>query len=190
MTAPGGHSRYPPCPTANPVSPTGTKEAIRPISASKRQLATAVADKWVCPSQISKLRENSAASVGSRPSTGLFNRRSCRSRLNASYAAALAPAGRSAGFCLISIISSNSTIPTATRPGHRPYASWAAFLHHKFEAEESPAVSAAKSSCCLPDTSLECHAAASREVAGSKQAGKHPIRRAAARSAYAFNGRR
>jgi len=60
---------------SNPVSPAGTKEGIRALSASKRQLATAVAEQVGLALANLKLRETLRLLSVRDPLTGLFNRR-------------------------------------------------------------------------------------------------------------------
>ena len=60
---------------SNPVSPAVTKEGIRPLSASKRQLATAVAEQVGLALANLKLRETLRLLSVRDPLTGLFNRR-------------------------------------------------------------------------------------------------------------------
>jgi len=59
----------------NPVSTAGTEEAIRPLSSSKRQLATAVAEQVGLALANLKLRETLRLLSVRDPLTGLFNRR-------------------------------------------------------------------------------------------------------------------
>jgi diguanylate cyclase (GGDEF)-like protein/PAS domain S-box-containing protein len=60
---------------SNPVSSSGTKEGIRPLSTSKRQLATAVAEQVGLALANLKLRETLRLLSVRDPLTGLFNRR-------------------------------------------------------------------------------------------------------------------
>jgi diguanylate cyclase (GGDEF)-like protein len=60
---------------SNPVSPVGTKEVIRPLSDSKRQLATALAEQVGLAIANLKLRETLRLLSVRDPLTGLFNRR-------------------------------------------------------------------------------------------------------------------
>jgi diguanylate cyclase (GGDEF)-like protein/PAS domain S-box-containing protein len=60
---------------SNPVSREGTKEGIRPLSTSKRQLATAVAEQVGLALANLKLRETLRLQSVRDPLTGLFNRR-------------------------------------------------------------------------------------------------------------------
>ncbi len=60
---------------SNPVSPAVTKEGIRPLPASKRQLATAVAEQVGLALANLKLRETLRLLSVRDPLTGLFNRR-------------------------------------------------------------------------------------------------------------------
>src|SRR6266403_2187503 len=60
---------------SNPVSPVETKEVIRPLSDSKRQLATAVAEQVGLALANLKLRETLRLLSVRDPLTGLFNRR-------------------------------------------------------------------------------------------------------------------
>src|SRR5258707_1462703 len=59
----------------NPVSPAGTKERIRALSAEKRQLATAVAEQVGLALANLRLRETLRLLSVRDPLTGLFNRR-------------------------------------------------------------------------------------------------------------------
>jgi len=60
---------------SNPVSTAGTEEVIRPLAASKRQLATAVAEQVGLALANLKLRETLRLLSVRDPLTGLFNRR-------------------------------------------------------------------------------------------------------------------
>ena len=60
---------------SNPVSPVETKEVIRPLSDSKRQLATAIAEQVGLALANLKLRETLRLLSVRDPLTGLFNRR-------------------------------------------------------------------------------------------------------------------
>jgi diguanylate cyclase (GGDEF)-like protein/PAS domain S-box-containing protein len=60
---------------SNPVSSPGTKEGLRPLSDSKRQLATAVAEQVGLALANLKLRETLRVLSVRDPLTGLFNRR-------------------------------------------------------------------------------------------------------------------
>ncbi|PYU21536.1 MAG: hypothetical protein DMG30_17335 [Acidobacteria bacterium] len=108
---------------SNPVRSSGSKEGLRPLSDSKRQLATAVAEQVGLALANLKLRETLRVLSVRDPLTGLFNRRFMQESLERELRRAAAPAGRSEGFCWMSTISSNSTIPTATRRATSSYAS-------------------------------------------------------------------
>jgi diguanylate cyclase (GGDEF)-like protein len=60
---------------SNPVTPADTKEGIRPLSTSKRQLATAIAEQVGLALANLKLRETLRLLSVRDPLTGLFNRR-------------------------------------------------------------------------------------------------------------------
>src|SRR5438445_11654887 len=55
---------------SNPVSSSETKEGLRPLTASKRELATAVADQVGVPLANIKLRETLRTLLGRDPITG------------------------------------------------------------------------------------------------------------------------
>ena len=87
---------------SNPVSPTGTKEGLPPLSASKRQLATAVAEQVGLALANLKLRETLRLLSVRDPLTGLFNRRFMQESLERELRRA-ARSSRSLGAILVDI---------------------------------------------------------------------------------------
>ena len=89
---------------SNPVGvgPVGTKEVIRPLSASKRELATAVAEQVGLALANLKLRETLRVLSVRDPLTGLFNRRFMQESLERELRRA-ARSGRPLGGILLDV---------------------------------------------------------------------------------------